>query len=111
MAYDESLADRVRDAMETEPHLTEKRMFGGPAFLVGGHMAVVILGKQQGLMVRVHPDEVDALMARDHVGPMLMSGKPARGWLRIEPAGLTDDDVLGDWADRAASFVLTLPPK
>ncbi|MEH3155685.1 MAG: TfoX/Sxy family protein [Gordonia paraffinivorans] len=111
MTYDEALADRIRDAMETEPHLTEKRMFGGLAFLVDGHMAVVILSKQQGLMVRVDPDEVDALLARDHVGPMIMSGRPARGWLRIDPPGLTDDEQLGDWVDRAAAFVLTLPAK
>lgn len=111
MAYDEDLADRIRDAMETEPHLTEKRMFGGLAFLVDGHMAVVILSKQQGLMVRVDPADADALMARDHVGPMIMSGTPARGWLRIDPPGLVDDDALGDWTDRAAAFVLTLPQK
>lgn len=111
MAYDEHLADRIRDAMETEPHLTEKRMFGGLAFLVNGHMAVVILSKEQGLMVRVDPVEADALMVRDHVGPMIMSGKPARGWLRIEPPGIVDDDELGDWVDRAAAFVLTLPPR
>ncbi|SIR99524.1 TfoX/Sxy family protein [Williamsia sterculiae] len=110
MAYDAALADRIRDLMETEGVVTEKRMFGGLAFLVQGHMAVAASGNG-GLMTRVAPDDTDALLVLPHVQPMVMSGRQARGWVRVTAEGIGTDEQLQEWIDRAADVVRTLPPK
>ena len=106
MAYDEELAARIRDLVASEPALTEKKMFGGLAFLVGGNMAVAASG-QGGLLVRVDPAESDALVASSSARPMEMRGREMAGWLRVDPA----EDELAAWVDRGVSFARSLPPK
>jgi hypothetical protein len=110
VAYDEDLANRIRELLADEPAVTEKRMFGGLAFLVGGHMAVAASG-QGGLMVRVDPDETDALLALPHTGPMEMRGTPARGWLRVDAEGVRTRRGLAPWVARGVAYAGALPPK
>jgi len=107
VAYDEELAARIRDLVASEPALTEKEMFGGLAFLVGGNMAVAASG-QGGLLVRVDPAESDGLIASSSARPMAMRGREMAGWLRVDPAG---DDELATWVGRGVSFARSLAPK
>jgi TfoX/Sxy family transcriptional regulator of competence genes len=107
MAYDEELAARIRDLVAAEPALTEKKMFGGLAFLVGGNMAVAASG-QGGLLVRVDPEESEALVAGSSARPMVMRGREMPGWLRLDPA---HDDELRTWVGRGVSYARTLPAK
>jgi TfoX/Sxy family transcriptional regulator of competence genes len=106
VAYDEQLAGRIREQLAGEPAVTEKKMFGGLAFLVHGNMAVAASG-QGGLLVRVDPSESDALVASSNARPMEMRGREMPGWLRVEPA----DDELAAWVERGVSFTRSLPPK
>jgi TfoX/Sxy family transcriptional regulator of competence genes len=106
MAYDEELAGRIRALVGHEPGLTEKKMFGGLGFLVGGNMAVAASG-QGGLLVRVDPDESEALVASSDARPMEMRGREMAGWLRVDPP----DDELAAWVERGVSFARSLPPK
>ena len=110
MAYDEDLANRIRELVAGEPEVTEQRMFGGLAFLVGGHMSVAASG-QGGLMVRVDPDDADALLAKPHARPFEMRGRPMRGWLRVDADGTTPEDALRPWVDRGVAYARSLPPK
>ena len=107
MAYDEDLAERIRGLLGSEGNVTEKKMFGGLSFLIGGNMAVAASG-QGGLLVRVDPAESDALVAASSARPMEMRGREMAGWLRVDPA---DDDELAVWVDRGVSFARSLPPK
>ncbi len=109
MAYDEDLADRLRLLTGGE-NLTEKKMFGGLAFLLNGHMSVAVSG-QGGLMVRVDPAETAALLNEPGAGPFEMRGRPMKGWLRVDAAALDDDPVLRAWAERGLAYARTLPPK
>jgi TfoX/Sxy family transcriptional regulator of competence genes len=106
MAYDETLAGRIREQVAEEPDVTEKKMFGGLAFLIGGNMAVAASG-QGGLLVRVDPAESDELVASTEARPMEMRGREMAGWLRVDPA----DDELAAWVERGVSFARSLPPK
>src|SRR5690349_24411911 len=101
MAYDHDhdLADRVRGELATEPDITEKPMFGGLAFMAGDRMAVVVSG-QGGLMLRVAPDETEALLALEHTRPMEMRGREMNGWIRVDPEGCADDATLHEWVER-----------
>jgi TfoX/Sxy family transcriptional regulator of competence genes len=110
MAYDEDLANRVRELLADEPAVTEKRMFGGLAFLVGGHMAVAASG-QGGLMVRVEPGETEALVAEPHARPFEMRGREMRGWLRVDADGLSTKRQLEPWVARGVAYARSLPPK
>lgn len=110
MAYDEDLANRIRALIAGESGVTEKRMFGGLAFLVGGNMAVAASG-QGGLMVRVDPAETDALLARPHARPMVMRGREMRGWLRVDDEGLRTRRQLEPWVRRGATYARSLPAK
>lgn len=110
MAYDEALANRLRELLATERGVDEKRMFGGLAFLIGGHMAVAASG-QGGLMVRVPPDDTAALVQREHVSPMVMSGRETRGWLRVADDGITTKRQLQSWVTRGVDYAKGLPPK
>jgi hypothetical protein len=110
MAYDEDLADRIRELVQGEPNLKEQRMFGGLAFLVGGHMAVAASG-QGGLLLRCEPDRTDDLLAEAGAGPMEMRGKEMRGWLRVDAAAVESDEVLSTWVERGVSYARSLPPK
>lgn len=108
MAYDEGLAQRIRDEVAGEP-VTEMRMFGGLAFLVGGNMAVAASG-QGGLMLRCDPADQDAFLD-DGAEPMVMRGKEMAGWLRVDSAAVEDDDVLTKWVERGTAYARSLPVK
>ena len=111
MAYDEAIADGIRSLVAGEPDLTEKKMFGGLAFLVAGNMAVAASG-QGGLLVRVDPAEEDVLLKEPGAAPMEMGGRGAmKGWLRVSPEVLDDDETLGAWVTRGVGYAKTLPPK
>ncbi|OBI89721.1 TfoX/Sxy family protein [Mycobacterium asiaticum] len=108
MAYDSELADRVRELIG--PKFDEKRMFGGLAFLVGGHMAVAVSG-QGGLMVRIPKEDTEKLLGRRHVSPMIMAGREIRGWLRVAPDGVKTKRQLQSWIERGVHYAGSLPPK
>ena len=110
MAYDEELAHRIRELTSGERGVDEKRMFGGLAFLVNGHMAVAASG-QGGLMARVPPDETAAVLTREHVEPMVMAGRETRGWLRVGDDGVKSKRQLKSWVDRGVGYAKGLPPK
>jgi TfoX/Sxy family transcriptional regulator of competence genes len=110
MPYDDELADRVRALLDGDPDVTEKRMFGGLAFLTGGHMAVAASG-QGGLMVRVAPDETDALLAEPGARPMEMRGRELDGWVRVDAGAVEDDAQLEAWVARGTTYARSLPPK
>jgi TfoX/Sxy family transcriptional regulator of competence genes len=110
MAYDEDLADRVRVGMQHVSGVSEKKMFGGHAFLVGGHMAVAASSKG-GLMLRCDPAETDALTERLGAEPFEMRGKEMQGWLRIDPDAVTSDEDLGRWVAIGVDYAERLPPK
>jgi TfoX/Sxy family transcriptional regulator of competence genes len=110
MAYDESLAERIRGMLGDRP-VEEKRMFGGLAFLVGGHMSVSASGKG-GLLVRFDPAETEALRGEPGAEEFAMGGRgPMDGWLRVRPDVLDDDAVLQRWVDRGVRFAESLPPQ
>lgn len=109
MAYDEGLAARLRDELRGEPGVAEQRMFGGLAFLIGGHMAVAASG-QGGLMVRCDPDAADGLLEDPMAEPFEMRGRPMRGWLRVTGDDL-DDAALARWVAVGRDHARSLPPK
>jgi TfoX N-terminal domain len=112
MAYDEDLANRIRELISTEPDLTEKRMFGGLAFLIGGHMSVsVSVSGRGGLMLRCDPTETESLRGKPHAGPFEMRGRVMDGWLRIDPEGLHTKRQLERWVTRGVTYTRSLPPK
>jgi TfoX/Sxy family transcriptional regulator of competence genes len=96
VAYDEDLANRIREVLAGEDGVTEQRMFGGLAFLVGGNMAVAASG-QGGLMLRIDPEETDALLAESHAQPFEMRGRTMDGWLRVDEAGVGTVEELAPW--------------
>lgn len=108
MAYDEALADRVRDLLVGTGDLTERKMFGGLAFMLGGHMVCGILGDE--LMLRLGAEGAGRALERPHVRPMDFTGRPMAGMVFVAAAGLRGA-ALRRWVDRAAAFVRTLPPK
>ena len=110
MAYDAELADRIREPIEPEPGVVEKKMFGGLAFLIGGNMAVAA-SRTGGLLARVDPGESDALLARDYVDVMVMGGRQMNNWLRVEGEAIADDAALHEWIDRCVTYARSLPPK
>jgi hypothetical protein len=110
MAYDDELADRIRAVLGGRAGLTEKKMFGGLAFLIGGNMAIAASG-QGGILVRVDPDESDELVATTPAEPMEMRGRSMAGWLRVDTTEVADDGTLGEWVERGAAYAGSLPPK
>jgi hypothetical protein len=110
VAFDEDLANRLREVLAGERGLREKRMFGGLAFLVNGNMAVSASG-QGGILVRVDPDETSALLRRVHVEPCVMRGREMDGWLRVDPDGVRIKRQLEAWARRGVAYARSLPPK
>ena len=110
MAYDEKLADRIRELVHGEEGLTEKRMFGGLAFLIQGNMAVSASG-QGGLLLRVDPDHTEALLGNLHAHRAEMRGRVMNGWLRIDTGGLLTDHQLHQWVARGVAYARSLPPK
>ena len=110
MAYDEDLADRIRELVSGTKGLTEKKMFGGLAFLINGNMSVSASG-QGGLLVRVDPDEAVALLKRPHAAPFVMRGRSMEGWLRVEPEGVRTKRQLEPWVKRGVAYAQSLPRK
>ena len=110
MAYDEALADRIRELLLDDAGVTEKKMFGGLAFLVGGNMAVSASG-QGGLMVRVDPAQTDALVASSSARPMEMRGRPMRGWLRVDTEDVRTKRQLAKWVSMGVAYARSLPAK
>jgi len=110
VAYDEDLANRIRELIASEPDLSEQTMFGGLAFLVGGHMSVAASG-QGGLMVRVDPEQTDVLLAKPHAQPFEMRGRPMQGWLRVDAEGVRTKRQLEPWVRRGVAYARTLPSK
>ncbi len=110
MAYDEELAERVRDVLAGEADITEKKMFGGLAMLRGGNMAVAIRGGG-GLMVRVDPADEDKALSERGATLAVMQGRPMTGWVVVETAGVTRAADLKRWVMRGITYAATLPPK
>jgi len=110
VAYDEDLANRIRELIAGEGNVTEQRMFGGLAFLIGGNMAVAASG-QGGLMVRVEPEETDSLAAKPHARRFEMRGREMQGWLRVDEEGVRTKRQLEPWVRRGVAYARSLPPK
>jgi TfoX/Sxy family transcriptional regulator of competence genes len=109
MAYDQALADRVRDQLAGEDGIGERAMFGGLAFLLHGNMAAGVSGDD--LMVRVGPDATDEALARPHTRLFDMTGRPMKGWLLVEPGGVESSEDLAGWVRQGVEFARSLPPK
>ena len=110
MAYDEDLADRIRELVGGEAGLSEKKMFGGLAFLLNGNMAVAASG-QGGLLVRVDPAEGDELVSTTSAEPMEMKGRTMTGWLRVADDAVSTKKELTAWVKRGTSYAKRLPAK
>jgi TfoX N-terminal domain len=110
VAYDEELADRIRELVGGESDLTEQKMFGGLAFLVGGNMAVAASG-QGGVLVRVDPTKSDALLATTNARLMEMGGRSMRGWLRVGPEDVRTKRQLAKWVELGTTYAGSLPAK
>jgi TfoX/Sxy family transcriptional regulator of competence genes len=110
MPYDVELADRVRGVVQGEPDVTEKRMFGGLAFLVGGHLAVGA-SHDGGLLLRVDPAATASLVAEPGARPFEMRGRSMDGWLRVDVEAVTADADLLRWIERGLAYARSLPPR
>lgn len=109
MAYSEELADRIREIIDSRPGVVERKMFGGVAWMVNGNMACGVIAED--LMVRLDRDEAEHALAEEHVGPMDFTGRPMRGFVVVEAAGIVDAQSLGRWVDAGADYAETLPSK
>lgn len=109
MAYDDQLAERVRAQLGDRHGLSEKKMFGGLAFLLHGNMCCGVHG--EGLIVRLGADKMDAALARPGARVFDMTGRPMKGWVVVDPPGIRKDADLGAWVDLAAEHASALPPK
>jgi hypothetical protein len=109
MAYDEGLAQRVRQILKDLPGFTEKKMFGGIGFMLMGNMACGV--NKDDLIVRVGPERYDEALAKAHARQFDMTGRPMRGWVVVGPDGCRSDAELGAWVDQGVEFALSLPPK
>ena len=110
MAYDEALAERIRELIGDQRGLAEQKMFGGLAFLIGGNMAVAASG-QGGLLVRVDPDESDELVEKTNARLMEMRGRKMRGWLRLDTEDVRSKSQLAKWVERGTAYARSLPAK
>jgi TfoX/Sxy family transcriptional regulator of competence genes len=110
VAYDEDLANRIRELVAREDGVSEQRMFGGLAFLINGNMSVAASG-QGGLMLRVEPSETDALLGKPHARAFVMRGREMQGWLRIDEEGVRTKRQLAPWVARGVSYARSLPAK
>ncbi len=110
MAYDEDLANRIRELLAGEPGVIEKKMFGGLAFLIGGNMSVSASG-QGGLLVRCDPEQTEKLSGKPHVSPFVMRGRAMDGWLRVDGGALRTKRQLEPWVKRGVAYARTLPAK
>jgi len=109
MAYDETLAKRLRKLLAAEPGLSEREAFGGLSFLVDGNMTVGVIGDE--LVVRVGPEAFKAALGKAHARPFDFSGRPVKGWVYVAPEGLASDKELAAWVVKGLEFTRALPPK
>lgn len=109
MAYDEGVAERIREIFSERRDVIEKKMFGGIAFMVRGHMCCGVV--DDTLMARVGPDQYDTALQKDHAREMDFTGKPMKGFVYVDPAGFETDEHLLDWVTLCENFVASLPPK
>ena len=110
MAYDEELANRIRELIGSEPGLTEQKMFGGLAFLIGRNMAVAASG-QGGILVHVDPEQSDKLLARSNASLMEMRGRRMKGWLRVDAVDVQTKSQLAKWVGVGVDYARSLPAK
>jgi TfoX/Sxy family transcriptional regulator of competence genes len=110
MAYDDELADRIREVVQGEPGLSEKRMFGGLAFLVNGNMAVSA-SSQGGLLLRIDPGQAESLVDQQHVRRFEMRGREMDGWLRVDVESLETNEELRRWVNHGLTYARSLAPK
>jgi hypothetical protein len=110
MTYDPSLAQQIREQLSSERGVVEKKMFGGLAFLIGGNMSVAASG-QGGLLVRVPPEQSDALAAKPHASTMVMRAREMKGWIRVDPDGARTKKQLETWVRLGAAYARSLPVK
>ena len=109
MAYDEQLAERVRDLIALREGLTERRMFGGIGFMLDGNMACGVIGEE--LIVRMSPEDAERALAEQHVRPFDFTGRPMNGWVFVASEGVESDEDLAAWVDDGADFAASLPAK
>jgi TfoX/Sxy family transcriptional regulator of competence genes len=109
MPFDEQLATRIRAHLGKRSGLSEKKMFGGIAFLMKGNMCCGV--HRDALMVRLDPADTDRVLAESHTRVFALTGRPMKGWILVDPKGLATDAQLGKWVDRAAQYVGSLPAK
>jgi TfoX/Sxy family transcriptional regulator of competence genes len=109
MAFDEPLADRIRDVLAPRAELTERKMFGGIAFMLRGNMACGVIGDD--LMVRLDPGDAERALGEEHVRPMDFTGKPMKGAIYVDSGGTAEDEALMSWVEAGADFASSLPPK
>jgi TfoX/Sxy family transcriptional regulator of competence genes len=109
MAYDEQLAERVRDGLALREDVAERKMFGGIAFMLGGNMACGVLGED--LIVRVGPEEHERSLGEAHTRPFDFTGRPMKGFVVVSPDGTASDEQLADWVEAGADFAASLAPK
>jgi TfoX/Sxy family transcriptional regulator of competence genes len=110
VAYDEDLANRIRELIAAEPGVTEQKMFGGLAFLIAGNMSVSASG-QGGLLLRCDPDETDELLKKEGAEPFVMRGRAMDGWLRVAPEGVRTKRQLEPWVKVGVRYARSLPAK
>jgi hypothetical protein len=110
MAYDEGLAERIREILADEPGVVEKRLFGGLAFLVHGNLAVSASG-QGGMLLRIDPSDAEVLTAEPHVSRFRMRGRDMDGWLHVQPGAYDSDEALARWVDTGLTYARSLPAK
>jgi TfoX/Sxy family transcriptional regulator of competence genes len=110
MAYDEELAHRIRELVGDQPALSEQKMFGGLAFLIGGNMAIAASG-QGGVLVRADPEQSDELVETTPASVMEMRGREMRGWLRVAAEDVRSNDELAKWVELGTSYARSLPAK
>ncbi len=109
MAYEEALAERVRDLVMHRGDVTERKMFGGVAWMVAGNMACGILG--DSLIVRLEPEEVEKALTEEHTRPFDTTGRPMKGFVVVEAPALSDPADLAGWVEAGVGFASSLPPK
>jgi TfoX/Sxy family transcriptional regulator of competence genes len=109
VAYDEALADRIRDVISARSDVTERKMFGGIGFMIGGNMSVGVIGED--LIVRLDPEEAEAALEEPGVREFDFTGRPMKGWVFVAPEVTADDDGLASWVDAGADYASSLPAK
>lgn len=109
MAFDEALADRIREVLAPRSEVSERKMFGGIAFMVAGNMCCGVIGED--LMVRLGTEDAERALGEPHVRPMDFTGKPTKTAIYVDPEGTADDESLAAWVEAGADLASSLPPK